>query len=58
MRLKSCHIINFGKFSDKDIFFDGGLTSICRENGYGKTTLAAFLEAMFFGMDSTRKNSK
>ena len=36
MRLKSCHIINFGKFSKKDIKFDDGLTSICRENVYGK----------------------
>ncbi len=58
MKLKSCYIINFGKFSKKDIQFKDGLTSVCRENGYGKTTLAAFLEAMFFGMDSTRKNSK
>lgn len=58
MKLVSCHIENFGKISGKDIAFDGGLTSVCEDNGYGKSTIAAFLKAMFYGMESTRKNGK
>lgn len=56
MKLISCHIENFGKFSGADFTFGPGLTSLCRENGYGKTTLAAFLKAMLYGMGSDRAN--
>lgn len=58
MRLISCYIENFGSIKKKEIFFNNTLTSICEENGFGKTTLASFLEAMFYGMESDRANSK
>ncbi len=57
MKLLSCHIENFGKLSNEDFTFDSDLTALCRENGYGKTTLASFLRAMFYGLDSDRANS-
>ena len=58
MRLISCHIENFGNINKKDIAFNAELTSFCEKNGYGKSTIAAFLKSMFYGMDSTRKNGK
>ncbi|MCD8286848.1 MAG: AAA family ATPase [Clostridia bacterium] len=58
MKLLSCVIQGFGKFKSVKIDFNEGLTCICEDNGYGKTTLAAFLKAMFYGMDSSTKKSK
>ena len=57
MKLISCHIENYGKISNKDFDFNSDLTSFCEANGYGKTTLASFLKAMFYGLDSDRANS-
>lgn len=56
MRLVSCYIENYGKISRKSFLFDA-LTVFCEENGYGKTTLASFLKAMFYGLPTTRANS-
>ena len=50
MRLLRCHIENFGVLSGFDYEFESSLTVICRENGFGKSTLAAFLKAMFYGL--------
>lgn len=56
MRLISCRIDNFGKLSDLQLEFSEGLNIFCEENGWGKSTLAAFLKAMFYGFD-TKKES-
>lgn len=58
MKLISCYIENFGAITKKEIRFEENLTSLCEENGFGKTTLASFLEAMFYGMSSDRANNK
>lgn len=58
IKLISCHVENFGKINSIDIDFQKGLTEIIKENGYGKTTIASFIRAMFFGMPSTRVNDK
>ena len=59
MKLISCHIDAFGKLKDVDISFNENITSICEKNGYGKTTLASFIKAMFYGLGANaRKNSK
>lgn len=58
MKLIKCHIENFGKLSNTDYDFNGGLTGFCEDNGFGKTTLAAFIKAMFFGLPSVRANAK
>lgn len=50
MKLLKCHIENFGVLSDFDLDFSAGLTVIYRKNGFGKSTLAAFIKAMFYGM--------
>lgn len=58
MKLIKCHIENFGKLSNTDYDFNAGLTGFCEDNGFGKTTLAAFIKAMFFGLPSVRANTK
>ena len=55
MRLISCHIENFGKLHDLDLSFSDGLNVICRENGWGKSTLAAFIKALLYGLDGGKK---
>ena len=57
MRLLSAHIENFGRLSDEDFVFEKGLNSIVRENGTGKSTLAAFIRIMLYGFDAEGKRS-
>lgn len=54
MRIISGHIDNFGKLSDFSFEFLPGLNIINQVNGWGKTTFAAYLKAMFFGMEYNR----
>lgn len=56
MKLLACHIDNFGKLSDLTLQFDVGLNVINEANAWGKSTLAAFLKAMFYGLDA-KKNA-
>jgi uncharacterized protein YhaN len=58
MKLLSCYIENYGKISGETFTFNDGLTQFCRENGFGKTTLASFIKAMFYGLPSSRINAK
>ncbi|MCQ2382580.1 MAG: AAA family ATPase [Clostridia bacterium] len=55
MKLIQCHIENFGKLANFDYCFTGGLNSIKADNGWGKSTLAAFIKAMFYGLPITNK---
>lgn len=56
MRIVSCHITGYGKFNNADIDFDDGLNVINKDNGWGKTTLCSFIEAMFYGNPKTKGN--
>lgn len=53
MKLIRCHIENFGVLSDFNFTFSDGLTTICQNNGFGKSTFAAFIKAMFYGFPRT-----
>ena len=55
MRFLECYIENFGKLQGFRYTFDAGLNTILAENGYGKTTLSAFLKCMLYGMEETKK---
>ena len=55
MKLIRCHIHNFGKLSDCEFSFENGLNVINHPNAWGKSTLAAFLKAMFYGFDSKKE---
>ncbi len=57
MRLIACHIENFGKLRELDDTFQAGVNVIHEENGWGKTTFAAFIKAMFYGLPSSTKRS-
>lgn len=54
MKLISMHVDNFGGLHDYDYNFEEGLNIILHDNGWGKTTMAAFLKAMLYGFDSKR----
>ena len=56
MKLVSCYIENFGGLSGFSMDFAPGLTVIREDNGFGKTTLAEFIRAMFYGFP--RKSPK
>lgn len=59
MRLVRCHIENFGKLHDVTLDFQEGLQTFCRENGWGKSTLAAFVRVMLYGfMGETKRSSQ
>lgn len=57
MKIISCHIENFGKIHDHSMDFREGANIICEENGWGKSTFAAFVRAMFYGLEGDRKRS-
>lgn len=57
MKILSCHIENFGKIHDYSMKFRDGANIICEENGWGKSTFAAFVRAMFYGLEGDRKRS-
>ncbi|MBQ3035632.1 MAG: AAA family ATPase, partial [Lachnospiraceae bacterium] len=57
MKLISCYIENFGGLHQFSYDFTDGLNVILENNGWGKTTLAVFLKAMFFGLDKSTKRS-
>lgn len=55
MRLVSLNISNFGKLSNYKIDFTENPTVILENNGWGKSTLAAFIKVMFYGFDGESK---
>lgn len=57
MKIIKCHINNFGKLSDFTYDFDSNLNLINEYNGFGKSTLCAFLKAMFYGFNNTRSKT-
>lgn len=51
MKLIRCYIENFGKINKFTYNFSNGLNIVEEENGWGKTTFAAFIKAMFYGLE-------
>ena len=49
MKLIRCYIEHFGGLSQYRLDFSPGLTTVQAPNGFGKTTLAEFIRAMFYG---------
>ncbi len=54
MKLKKCYIDNFGKLSSAEFNFSEGINTVKADNGYGKSTLAAFIKAMLYGLPDTK----
>ena len=55
MKLIELYIENFGKLTNYKHTFSQGLNVINEENGYGKSTLAAFIKSMLYGLEDTRR---
>ena len=55
MKLVSLYIENFGGLHQYSLEFSDGLTVIQEANGFGKTTLAEFIRAMFYGFPRKAK---
>lgn len=55
MKLIELYIENFGGLSQYSLAFNEGLTVIEEVNGFGKTTLAEFIRAMFYGFPRKAK---
>lgn len=55
MKITELHIINFGKLHDYHLSFADGFNIIYGDNEKGKTTLLAFIKAMFYGFESRGK---
>ncbi len=58
MKLLSCYIENYGKIKGREYRFTDGINEFCLDNGEGKTTLASFIKAMFYGLPSYDARSK
>ena len=54
MKLLECNIAGFGAFNNYRLTFDDGLNVILQPNGWGKTTLAAYIKAMLYGFERKR----
>ena len=55
MKLISLYIENFGGLHQYSLDFSDGLTVIQEANGFGKSTLAEFIRAMFYGFPRKAK---
>ncbi len=58
MRIVRCHIEGFGMLVNQTLDFDGKITCILKDNGGGKSTLAAFIRAMLYGMKTSRSTDR
>ena len=57
MKLEKAHIENFGKLKNFDVQFNEESNLLLENNGWGKSTLAAFIRIMFFGFQNENKSS-
>ena len=55
MKLINCYVSSFGNLKDFSYDFNGGLNTVKEENGWGKSTFAAFIKAMFYGLSGSSK---
>ena len=55
MKLIGLYIENFGGLQKYSLNFETGITSVIQPNGFGKTTLAEFIRAMFYGFPRKSK---
>jgi DNA repair exonuclease SbcCD ATPase subunit len=54
MEIQRCYVENFGVLHRYEYVPQSGFNTIITENGTGKSTFAAFIQAMFYGMPDTR----
>lgn len=54
MKINKIEIDNFGTLSNVSYDLRDGVNYICEDNGFGKTTLGAFIKVMFYGFDKEK----
>lgn len=57
MYIEKLHIDTFGKLTDRDIELDGGMNIIKGANESGKSTVAAFIKFIFYGVSARERES-
>jgi len=55
MKLLSAHVDSFGKLKNFDFEFNNGINILRQKNGFGKSTFASFIKAMFYGIGTSKK---
>ncbi len=58
MRILACNIVNFGKHHNVKFTLNEGFNIMNAENGWGKSTFAAFIRVMFYGMSQKKRGEK
>lgn len=58
MKIIRVDIENYGRFHKYSYEFQGNLSVFMEQNGWGKTTLASFIKAMFYGLEYSRAKDK
>ena len=58
MQIKEINIIGFGKLENYKLDFSSGVNQVYQNNGYGKTTLMAFIKAMLYGFSKTNRTKR
>ena len=58
MRILACSIANFGKHHNIKFTLNDGFNIMNAENGWGKSTFAAFIRVMFYGMAQKKRSDK
>ena len=56
MKLVKCYVSSFGKLKNYTYEFNDGLNTIKEDNGWGKSTLANFIKAMFYGLNDSKRS--
>ncbi len=57
MRIDKIYVENFGTLHEYSLDLADGVNPVFEDNGFGKTTLAVFIKAMFYGLPSSTKRS-
>lgn len=56
MIIKSIYISSFGKIKDFSLTFNDKTNAILESNGWGKSTIACFIKAMFYGLNDSKRS--
>ena len=54
MKINNIQINGFGTLKDKTLQLDNGINLICGNNESGKSTLAHFIKAVFYGVNKNK----
>ena len=55
MKLLECYVSSFGNLKDFSYAFGDKLNTVKEENGWGKSTFASFIKAMFYGLNDAKR---